>query len=65
VLTADVVEALRASASRVGKALDDVPNIPDVPKEYPPPYRQPPFRDLVPEPTPTQATPNQPTPKPQ
>jgi len=57
VLTAEVVENLRASASGVGKALDNVPSIPDAPQEYPPPYRQPPFRDLVPETPPSQQTP--------
>jgi hypothetical protein len=44
VLTADVLEKLRASASGVGKALDAVPAVPDSPPRYPPPYPQPPYQ---------------------
>ena len=47
VLTAEIVENLRASAIRVGKALDDVPEVPNPPRSYPADagYRQPPFQD--------------------
>jgi len=51
VLTAELVEKLRASASRVGKALDDVPVIPDWPKPYPSNYPQPPYKEKSPEPS--------------
>jgi len=49
VLTTEVIENLRTAAGRVGRALDEVPEIPNVPTKYDPPYRQPPFNDPVKE----------------
>src|SRR5262249_39354421 len=39
VLTGEVIENLRATASRTGHALDAVPDVPNAPKSYPPEYR--------------------------